>query len=218
MSATPSLPAPTGPSDTVRSVVSFLLFLHLFALGVGVLSRATEGAPLETKLRDVPGVLPYIQLLGIDWSYTFPLVAPLRTGQPDLDHRIVVELKKADGSTETIVFPDRAQVSGPRLHRYKNLVTTAVDFLQAASMESKIPENIARSLVREYQATGGTIRILGKVAPEEAYGNMPTADAAPMYEAQILVVGDGVNLLKKESAADSAPASATPRPTNTPLQ
>lgn len=199
-----------GPSDSVRSLVSFLLFLHLFAIGVGVLSRATEGAPLETRLRDVPGVLPYIGLLGIDWPYTYFLMGPLHTGQPDYDFRMELELKLADGTTKTIWLPDSEQMSRARRHRYQHLVSTAVTLLQAPTFESRLPEGIARDLVRVEGATGGTIRIHGKTMPEEVFQTLPANyPATPMYEARIIVSGEHVSLFKLDSAAESAPASSS---------
>lgn len=217
MSATPAPPAAAGPSDLVRSVVSFLLFLHLFAIGVAVLSRANAAvpAPLEARLRQVPGVEPYIALTGLDWPYTyFLMLSPLGRGRPDWDHRIEIDLQLADGKRETHVLPDRATMTGPRLHRYERLVDNAVSMLEATSMESRIPEGIARAFVTSRKATGGTIRIRGKTAPDEAYQSMPKEyPPTPMYEARILVAGGTVSLFKIDSATDSAPASgARPAP------
>lgn len=223
--ATPPAPAPAVPSDTVRSVVSFLLFLHLFAIGVAVLSRASSGipAPLEARLRQVPGVEPYIALTGLDWSYTYSLMHNrMLPGRPDWDHRIEVDLQLADGKRETFVFPDRAQMAGAQRHRYERLVSNAVNSLESPTMESRIPEGIARGLVAERKATGGTLRIRGKNAPERDFDPFPAEyPAAHMYEARILVSGGNVSLFKIDSATDSAPASGTPaapanRPATTP--
>ncbi len=220
MSASPAPPAAAGPSDLVRSVVSFLLFLHLFAIGVAVLSRANAAvpAPLEARLRQVPGIEPYIALTGLDWPYTyFLMLSPLRTGRPDWDHRIEVDLQLADGKRETHVFPDPATMTGPRRHRYERLVNNAVMMLEAPSMESRMPEGVARALVTSRKATGGTIRIRGKTAPDEAYQAFPREyPPTPMYEARILVSGNNVSLFKIDSATDSAPASGARPTTGTP--
>lgn len=214
--------AETGPSDTVRSVVSFLLFLHLFAIGVAVLSRANSvtPAPLEARLRQVPGIEPYIALTGLDWPYTyFLMLNPLRNERPTWDLQIEVNLQKADGTSETLTFPDLQHMRGPRQHRYERLVSAATEMLQASSMESKIPEGIVRGLVKEKKATGGTIRIRGKTAPEREFEPFPSEHAPqPLYEARILVAGNNVSLFKLDSATESAPASrgTGPRPSTPP--
>lgn len=209
MPASETVP-PAGPSDAVRSVVSFLLFLHLFALAIGILSRTNPSypAPLEARLREVPGVLPYIALLGFDWPYTFVLFGPYHTGEPDFDFRFDIELKLPDGSTKTVVLPDRETMKGEQRHRYEQLVNRAVMLLPSNGVESRIPEGIARELVTAYGATGGTIRIRGKTLPMEEFQAIPAHyPENPMYEAKIIVAGSDVSLFKIDSATDSAPAS-----------
>jgi hypothetical protein len=61
---------PQLPSPAVRTAVSLALFVHLFAVGVAVLSN-TEASALQVGLR--PVVEPYLQLLNLDRSYRFHL-------------------------------------------------------------------------------------------------------------------------------------------------
>lgn len=63
-----SSPQDMMPESPWRTLITFLLFLHLFAIGVGTVSTYQQ-SHLERQLRDVPGIRPYVQLLGLDVPY-----------------------------------------------------------------------------------------------------------------------------------------------------
>jgi hypothetical protein len=188
--------------------LSFLLFLHLFALAVGVTSNEAA-SQLETGLRKTPLVVPYLQLLLMDLSYSFNLTfGPSDTDVSDAETWIEADLTTA-GGPQSISLPPAGIEPRQRLRRYESLVRTAAAQVGNQNTESLLPAAIARGLVSRYGATGGVIRIVRSSLPGEAFTAFSTARRT-LYEARILVAGGRVDLFKSEAASESAPAATQP--------
>ncbi|HEX4148839.1 MAG TPA: hypothetical protein VHY20_07620 [Pirellulales bacterium] len=198
--------SPALPSPGLRSGLSFLLFLHLFALAVGVTSSNTQSSQLEIGLRKTPLVRPYLQLLSMDLPYTFNLTFGGNDYQvADAETWIEVELKTTAGE-QKFVLPGERLEPRQRFRREEILVGTAATLVGQPTRESVLPAAIADSLVHRYGATGGVIRIVRRDLPAEAF-LLPPQTRRTLYEARIIVAGGQVELLKSEAASESAPAA-----------
>lgn len=220
-----SAPEHELPAEWLRTAVSFVLFLHLFALTVAVLSN-WDPSSLALRLRNVPFLEPYLEALALDRSY-LPQYA-LTFGEPeDTDDEIQLELQLADGSLEQMKIPQ------PTLwpHAYRRqlrLAETVTDLVSenTKAVESFLPRAIAAHFVSAAQrgtrgepgqeVTGGTIRIRRHlVQTMTAPSSSIAAERDPfdesryqtIYEARILLVGGEVQLLKSDTAANVAPAA-----------
>lgn len=206
------------PADWVRTVVSFLIFLHFFALAVAVLSNMNP-SDMALRLRRVPLIKPYIEYLTFDQSYV-PLYGLTFNMPEDTDTRIDVSLKLKDGTEKTWTFP--ATDVWPRQRRAHDarLVETAADMTGSdyQSFQSIVPQAIAEHVVaQEPDATSGVIRCTRQFP--QMMDSLDSSDPAErnpykqslftqLYEARILISAAGVKLLKSESAAEVAqPAS-----------
>lgn len=199
--------------DWLRATVSFLIFLHLFALLVAVLSNWNPST-LAVRLREkVPLVKPYLQLLAMDQSY-LPSYALTFAMPEDTDMAVEVELNLPDGSQQTYALPSSDLWPRTRWLHEARLAATTGDLTGEAfrNMESLLPQAIAAHFVAKYGAKGGTIRCLRHFLLEiENAGSIDPYDASrysKVYEARILVRGDKVQLMKMEAAAEVAPAAA----------
>ena len=202
------------PADWLRTLVSFLIFLHLFALAVAVLSNWNP-SDLALRLRRVPLIKPYIEYLSFDQSYV-PLYG-FTFGMPeDTDSKIEVSLKLKDGSERTWILPDKDIWPRQRRRHEARLVETAADMTgeDYRNFQSIVPQAIAEHIVaQEPEATSGIIRCTRQLqqplvdlsSSNESQRDPYRTDLfRPLYEARILISGSGVHLLKSESAAEVA--------------
>ena len=214
-------PTPTPPADDTlpllappgRTILSFLLFLQLFALSVAVLSNELP-SPLEVGLRKV--VEPYLKLLTMDLSYaynfTFGFNGNEAEAMQDTAYWVEADLKLPDGKPMSAVLPSPGLEPRQRFRRYERMVKRAAAARGSPSTESALPAAIATRLVKETGATGGTIRLLRRDLPAEPYQPYG-AQPRKLYEARILVAAGQVQLLKIESSkSDTAPAATRATP------
>jgi len=216
-------PMDQWPSQGVRTVASLLLFVHLFALAIAITSRATTvntefgpaGSELLARMRDVPVLMQYLQLLELDESYNN---AWTQGGPLDSGHTIEVDLEFADPGADalTIRIPEDRLWPPMRNGRHRSLALTATALVGSDERENILPQAIAEKLIVEHGATGGTIRLRRHFpqSPTEA-ASLDEAVSDPLndryyetvYEARILVSDGDVSLLKSESPGTSAPAA-----------
>lgn len=208
------------PGEVVRTVVSFVLFLHFFALGVAIFSNWNPSV-LASRLRRLPG--PYLQLLDMDQAYIG--LYNLHDGLPeDTDATVEVELKLKDGETRKFAMPDPALRPHLRFRRFSRLAEIAADLAPNQDLQSVVPHLIAGHYVGSLQAEGqqigpgavGSIRVgrwlqlsMEAVKSSRAEDRNPHNPAlySKLYEARILLAGGKVQLLKAEEARDTAPAA-----------
>lgn len=208
--STPPADPPGWPSQGVRTVVTFLLFLHLFAMGVAISSRATaKGGPnasIEMALRKVPGLKQYAQTLRMDLSYTYWLTrGPFPDPDVESDHWFEVDLTLPDGSQQKIVLGG-AEIKLPqRYWRYQLLAREAARLSASDAMASVIPQALARRLMAETGARRGVIRVQHKQFGERPY-TMDGVTVATSYTADFWIDDAGeVIFTKHEPDAEVAP-------------
>ena len=221
----PNDPASSGdselPSEGLRTVISFLLFVHLFALGVAIASNAAPVSALRRQLRDVPFVRPYLQLFQMDLGYNFHLTY---SEEFDTDHFFELELggQQASGpETTKILLPPSGLRPPIRRDRYHNLALNAARLMGDDQFESLLPKAIAKRLLAEANVTEGTHRIrcrrhylltramVGSTDPRVrdpfAAGRYGT-----VYEADVFFDDQGeLQIVKTASASETAPVNAS---------
>lgn len=239
-SSPPGKAGVSEPSAAVRTVVSFLLFAHLFSLllswGMWRLS-----SPVRQALRRFPGF--YLQLLAMDVAPDSGLVR-LPTGELypsgrvlpksrralwhlthadalDVDHFIVLR----DDQGREVRWPN-PQLHGARYRRYQMLAWEMGRLAGIEDVENVLPAALARGMLQDagmQEATLECRRLLLR-APEEARSNDPEQNDpygqsrwVTVYRARIWIEKNQVRLLKLESRQESSGPVNLPRTsTNSP--
>jgi hypothetical protein len=207
------------PGTGVRTLLSFLLFLHLFALFVACVSNSAA-SPLQRRLRYVPAA--YLQLLNMDLSYGFHLT---QAELSDVDYVIEMELETAGGK-KTVRLPPSELGPPIRYRRYERLgwlMADRVAFADTtgdASMESLLPQAIAARLFLENDARRGTLRCMAHrlQSMDDAASTDPKIRNPfhpsyyfPVYTATVwLDDQDRVQISKLTTGVDVAPAATEP--------
>ena len=207
------------PNQIVRTIVSFLLFLHFFALGVAILSNWSPSS-LATRLRGVPGVRPYLQWLDQDQAYIG--LYNLHDGMSeDTDAAVEVDLRLKNGSERKFTLPAAGLWPHQRFRHFSRLAEVAADLAPNQDLQSVVPQAVAKHYVAQLQAEGeavrdGTVRVKHwLLQPMEAIESTSADQRDPhsaiydrkVYEARIKLLGGKVSLLKVEEARDVAPAA-----------
>lgn len=212
-SATDSTSSPPGgPSPGVRTTITFLLFLHLFALFVAVASNARPVSQMRRQLRAVPAVEPYLQTLNMDLAYNYHLTYAT---QFDTDHFFEIETVGSEQEQPTTyIFPDAGY--SLRLQRYRNLTRNAAEAVDTDSIEGLLPRAVAQRILREQGVESGTfrLRLVRHLlqAPESV--NSPNPDQANpyselfytnAYEADLRFFDGELYLTRTAEAGETAP-------------
>jgi len=202
------------PPQGLRTFLSFVIFLHLFALFVAFGASNDRTSGLLRQLRQVPLVSAYLRTLNMDLSYGFHLT---RASEFDIDYQLEVELDRADGESETVILPESGMWPGQRRRRYQRLAGVVAEFVGDDLVESLLPRAVGAWALGHYEAQQAMVRCRGHLLqdPDSLNSSDPSiADHTDPrwyrmpYEARVFVSGGAVQLLKAESAADSAPAAA----------
>lgn len=217
------------PSPTARSVITYLLFLHFFFLAVGIKSN-TSSSGLDQDLRNkVPGVKPYLQLLGMDLSYMFHLTYYNgRQNLQDTDYTIEADIPEPDGSTRRVVVESAGNLPPIRDFRYGRLAFTAATAVESGndSLASVLPQAVARRLMLEHGCRQLTIRVRRRLLqnlmlpdedPQAAVERSRSPDDPAyfqnVYEARAFMTADGaVDVAPIKAAYDTAAPQGTPLP------
>jgi len=210
------------PSEGVRAAISFGLLLHFFALFVAVCSNVTPSA-LESRLRTVPGVRPYLQLLALDVPYQFQLTY---AEEADFDHFLAATLELPDGQTHSVRIPEAHTWPGLRYRRLERLAGKVARSAEDWDLGNLLPQSVAESLLTQWSARSGQLRCprpdIARLQREGAFV-APDLEAASDpreiyyrggYDARIVRVGGLVQLFKAEPLAESAPTAVTSAPSS----
>jgi len=206
-------PVPTWSSET-RSLVSLLIFAHLFALFVGV-TTYTRPSDLQLRLHGLFG--PYLRNLHFTaHQVSYPVARYYLTHAlpTDVDFTCQVDFTASDGTEQQATIPPADLQPLIRARRYQaiaNAAGTMADPEANEDLASVLPKALAGALLKQHGATQGTIRIRANYIPqiedmaEVAAGRRspPTND---VYEAKVFFTGNSVELLKKASKLEVAPA------------
>ena len=201
------------PSESVRSLVSFLIFVHLFALVIAVFSNEAP-LQLEVALGRLPVLQQYRQVLGMDLPYTFYFTRGNDPGgELDIDYKLTATVKGADGATESIELPNADMWPHQRFHRYQQLAKQLAMYAAEDAPEPRylelLTQAVAGGLLRAYDAQSVEIRCRGELTPpvmEEYQPEQDTRDKfKDAYDVRAFLADGQVELLKKEPARDTAP-------------
>ncbi len=156
--ASPQSATGSPPSDTVRTIVSLLLFIHLFSLTVIFFANrdGSELVPgLASAIKDRLRV--YLYPLWMDRPYHYHLT---HGDLMDYDHYVEVELKPGDQGEPAIVrFPDQELPLGHRRERYKRLSWHLARLVEAPQGSDVIPLAVGGGSMRQYNATKSQVRL-----------------------------------------------------------
>ncbi|MBL9090870.1 MAG: hypothetical protein JNL96_06575 [Planctomycetaceae bacterium] len=229
---TPNTPPPRVASPAVRSIITYLLFVHFFFLAVGVKSR-TNSSGLEQDLRNkVPGLKAYLQLLAMDLSYMIHLTYYDPTPQSaypltDTDFYVEADVPQPDGSTKQFRFPASGDkgLSFQRLERLAH--STGIEALNDNESAAVLGEGIARRLIVEANAVDQVrdkpmrVRVRRRLLPNlmlppeelRLSGVLDTDRNAPsyfetVYEYDAVLTSDNKVAVVKIGAASNAAGAA----------
>jgi hypothetical protein len=157
------------PSQSVRTVATLVLFVHLFAVAAAMISNPQDmmRSQLLSKLGGVPFLAAYTRLLWMagayDFYYTYYHVAP---DSPDFlavrgaEHEFEVELTYADGRSETVRIPEVGKKPHLRFERERNLVDGATFTIGQQGAESFVPAGIAQHMLLNTNAQTVNVRLV----------------------------------------------------------
>ncbi|HUY88025.1 MAG TPA: hypothetical protein VMV10_04790 [Pirellulales bacterium] len=212
------------PGEIVRTAISFLLFLHFFALAVAIFSNWSPST-LASRLRKVPGVRGYLQFFDMDQAYIG--LYNLHDGMSeDTDSTVELDLKLASGEMRTFTLPEPGLRPHQRFRHFSRLAEVAADLASNQDLQSVVPQAIAKHYIARLEAAGqelgggtvGEIRVGNWLLQSmEAMQSSRADERDPhsavyyrkLYEARVLRVGGKVQLLKVEEARDVAPAASS---------
>lgn len=208
----------TAPASTGQTVLSLLLFVYLFGVALAMLSY-TNASPIEQRVLEV---MPYLKVLDIDPVHTYPSLARwhlthFQTGdtQPvDVDFTVEITVQHEGGPDETVTIPPPGIWPPQRLRRYQSLANVMGCVIGNEEFEGLLPKAIAGSILRQAGSRRGKIRIvahdlasLEDLDSDRKERRDPNGSAyrRVVYEAQVLIGRDTVNLLKTSAAGEVAP-------------
>lgn len=205
------------PAQGVRTVVSFLLFLHFFALAVGIASSWSP-SPLTAAVRRVPSVGPYLEFFWFDVSY-FPLHRLTQGNRDDTDALVEIELNATDGSTKQLTIPSDDVWPHQRYRRHARLAQHVAGLAEADPLASLLPQDIAVHYASESTApiSKGTLRCrrhlmldMSEVTSSDRTRRDPFDSRLydDAYEASLRVFRGKIQIRKREAAGENAPAAA----------
>ncbi len=193
------------PPEGLRTFITFLIFVHLFALGVAVVSRTGTRSGFERNLFERTGASFYLHTLGMDLGYDFALTR--RMGD-DSDHvcDIVLEAPRGfrgtdeeitDLGLESIPLMPEGIWSNARRRRYLMLALRV--FMNAADddISSRIPQELVDGMLAQANVEGGKHQFRCRtLRPRHWEGEINLAPRDPRmyaddYRADVVASGPG---------------------------
>ena len=109
-------------SDNARTLISLLLFVHLFALVTTILAHAGQSELTDQIRRRVPFLQPYMRRIGMDDAYMYTDYVNSQDGvRLDTQFAIDVRYEYPDGTTRDVRLPDDTMYPALRQQRYSGL-------------------------------------------------------------------------------------------------
>lgn len=216
-SASPDGP---GPSEPWRSIVSVLIFIHLFCAAVTMSANYGRSA-LQSRLLLV--LAPYTQLVHTDLGYA---QFQLTDGFPDNDYWLEIEpvAPASAGAAQPAVhrLPDGGVPGLPSRMRMQ-LTARRMAVYAAEEGTATLVAEMARSIGGQWMAEHGGTNVVVRVRRRETQSMTPLERQPPMpldpldpryeatvYEADVFRSEDGeVNVTKREGRGSSAPVSGS---------
>ena len=202
-----------SPEGTKRAVLTLLILFHLFTLFVAVAANPPT-SELLFRLKRVPVVREYLELLGMDLSYRFHL-----SYGAFIDNAWEVEavLTMPDDTQQTVTFPDPEMPNFRRQHYHPLLMRWATT--PDEGIQGMLAQRVARRLMEETGAKSATVSLRAQVPlnPEQVKQSVaPDAESqfTTLYSARAWYDINGApQFMKTAGGAESAPA-----PTENPAQ
>jgi len=213
--------APTWDAN-VRSWVSLLLFIHLFAIGVAV-TTYTRPSVLQERLHQFFAVyLRNLHMTAYPYSYPFARFHLTHAMPGDVDFACEIEVTgpaASDGTkSQTVVVPEAGLQPGIRFRRYQALANATGTLAGGEASDEYngiLPKAIAGAILQQRDAKQALFRCRAHYLPEME--SMEEVDAgrrgaleryATTYEAQVFITPAGVELLKKSATLEVAPVES----------
>ena len=213
-------------SAEVRSAASLLLFIHLFAVIVAV-TTYTQPSLLQRRLHELCDLyVRNLHLSAYPVTYPFARFHLTHANPTDVDFSCEMTIDSAGPDAAPIVIPPPGLQPLVRYRRYQALAnatgTLAEDALDDGAA-GILPRAIGGSILKRRDAAQGEFRVRAHYLPEiDDMATVESGDRAPLenysntYEAQVFVSGDKVEILRRSSTLEVAPAEGNAQPTNTP--
>jgi hypothetical protein len=148
-------------SEAARTLISLLLFVHLFSLGLVFFSNFEGGDWDSDLLRRMKIVVrPYLFPLWLDRPYHYHLTyaEPL-----DFDHYIEVALTPKDSSEpQTVRLPDDDLAIGLRRQRFARLAWHFARRAELQTADELFPLTIGGGLLKQHDAARAQVRCFRK--------------------------------------------------------
>jgi len=203
-------PESGGPSPGVRTAINLALFAHLFAIVVAT-AAYTNPSTLLSRLASV--LAPYLQTLNFDVghvNYRNEARYYLSQGtESDTDYILEVGATSSDGTTHTFSLPEPTVWPGQR-YRQQVLANVTGRLTGRDDVQLELLRAVAGRILKDQDATRGNVRCRSRNLPDlpepGAAVQQPAIEFATAMEAQVIVTGNEVDLLKKsQSAGEVAP-------------
>ena len=212
----PSSAARRQLPQAVRTLISFLLFVHLFFLAVAIAASFPPLSPLRqslgARLRE-KGLLAHLQVLDMDRAYDMRLTHGRRI---DIDHEIQADLYTAGSQQpQTVKLPDNGAWRLLTAPRYRALAKN-VAFAESlgGTRAGVLPAAISRGLLIEQRADRLVFQCRGHFVlsrEESARGLDPVAPEKwlTVYQADAKLADGEVVFQQRASALETAPPAPT---------
>lgn len=212
--STSSREMPHLPPEWVRTVLSLLIFIHLFTLGAALLGRLPVASELSRRLANVPFLAPYRQALFMDLPYSFALT---RADTVDIDHTIEAVVELPEGPAQVLVMPDPSISPGERARHWQRLGRNMAVYVGDPDLESILPSYVGKGLVERYNGKDATIKLRGRFLQDRsAYARGADPLRAELvrdvYEARVWLSDGRPRIMKKEGVGEAAPAASGSTP------
>jgi hypothetical protein len=207
-------------SSQARTAASLLLFAHLFAVVVAV-TTYTQPSLLQRRLHDLCDLyVRNLHLTAYPVSYPFARYHLTHAMPTDVDFSCEVQLQGADGDARTITIPPSGLQPLVRYRRYQSLANAAGSLAEDALDDGSagvLPKAIGGSILKRHGATQGEIRVRAHYLPEiedmsgvESGNREPLENFSDIYEAQVFVSDGRVDILRRSTTLEVAPAANAP--------
>lgn len=207
--------------ETIRYAASFLLLLHLFAVGLGLYANDPPNN-LQFRLRRLAA--PYLDFLFLTVNFRFHHTYGEET---DVGWILETEVRTKNGETKMLSTADLAggpAIRSERLYRFSRLLANLQVNPDAQDAQLVVARSLARGFLTEWERRGVTVDQIDRMemrlrahvllAPQEAaLGENP--DAPVRFESFFVVdvVPDGQSGMplvnRRNQAAHVAPSSAS---------
>lgn len=214
MPRTPLRHAPAMPSETVQSLVSLAIVLHLIVVVLAV-SANLQPSPLQQRLLTVLGV--YLQPLGLQLS------TPVGHRNYHLTHGLPwqgeawLEVEILEGSAAGDIYRIPGDAGGARGRQLARMMTFyASEGTGLEEQLAKLARGVGRHVLVSREQQAGLVRVMTRRPPslgEMQSGTRPDPNAPQyldtLYEARVWLDRDGdVQLLRRDAAGQVAPLRA----------